>query len=321
MKTGPLCVEKGVGYTTWKPKCRLMECRKPARAARKPPSKYCSDVHGQEFMRRQIGSIQLGPEQVAQPDLGSMGGILTPSDLRAVVEGVGSITEFRNLGNRILAVPQDEDTKSPINGHANGEPKPDVESKDIDYSIDELVKIEKIRKAREELLHHQEMLVARSTFVGLLRQRSKSLVEKFKELDPKGGWKDICGFDSRLSWSDEEFDEWRLSDAGKAALQEGTIEALAASYPRTTDADGDMAMEADEENTMAYWTRGVCNKKRCERHKQWIKVQQQENFFEESAVTRNLAQNEQESRTLSERAVLRMWAEKENAPFHSEQKS
>ncbi|KAJ5239517.1 hypothetical protein N7468_004136 [Penicillium chermesinum] len=307
----PLCVDKGIGVTTWRPKCRLSDCRKPARATCKPPSKYCSDAHGQEFMRRRIESLKLGPQQT--PDLGSMGGIITPGDLKAVLASVKSVDEFRNLGNRILATPAPSDgSEGSTNGEAHNNisktPGLGVEAQNIDYSADELAKLEKIRKEREELLHRKEMLAARSTFVGLLRQRAKSLVEKLKELDPKGGWKDICGFDSRLSWSDEEFDEWRLSDAGKEALEQNTIEAFAASYPRTTDADGDASMGAEEDDQIAYWTRGVCSKKRCERHKQWIKVQQQDIFFEENAVNQGLAQNEQKSRTLNERAVLRMWA-------------
>jgi COMPASS component SPP1 len=148
-----------------------------------------------------------------------------------------------------------------------------------------------------------------------VRQRAKAVVEKLKQNEPKGGWKDICGFDSRLAWADEEFDEWRLSDAGKKALEEGTPDAMAASYPTTTDADGDVAMDSDEkEDVMALLTRGICIKKRCERHKQWVKVQQQDIVFEENAAEQDLKKLEQEARSVAERAVLRKWAEKENVP-------
>ena len=158
------------------------------------------------------------------------------------------------------------------------------------------------------------MLAARTTFVSLLKPRAKGVVEKLKQHEPKGGWKDICGFDSRLSWSDEEFDEWRLSDAGKKALAEGTAEALAVGLSADTDADGDTAMNGDGDDDIAYWTRGVCTKKRCERHKQWVKVQQQDILFEEETAEQDLAKCEEEARSVVERGGMRQWVETDNQP-------
>ena len=146
----------------------------------------------------------------------------------------------------------------------------------------------------------------------LVRQRSKSILEHLKQTDPKGGWKDICGFDARLSWSDEEFDEWRLSEMGAKALEDGSPEALASSYPDATDADGDTAMD-DTKDELETLSRGVCIKKRCERHKQWLKVQQQDAVFEENTLALDLSKCEKEAQTVVERAVLRMWAESDNA--------
>lgn len=164
------------------------------------------------------------------------------------------------------------------------------------------------------------MLEARTNFVGLVRQRAKSILEHLKQTDPKGGWKDICGFDSRLAWSDEEFDEWRFSEAGEKALKDGIPEALAASYPEPTDADGDTAMDGADsgKNDLTTVARGVCTKKRCERHKQWVKVQQQDILFEENTVAQDLSKCETEAHAVVERAVLRMWAEGENAHVNGE---
>jgi COMPASS component SPP1 len=250
-----------------------------------------------------------------------MGGILTPGDLKAAILGVSSVEEFRNLGNQIISTPPESTRGSPTSDVKNETKTPDadklfdVHASGVEYSADEAAKIEKLRQRRDDLLHRKEMLAARSTFVGLVRQRSKAVVEKLKQNEPKGGWKDICGFDSRLAWADEEFDEWRLSEGGKKALEEGTPEAMAASYPTTTDADGDVAMDGDEkEDAMALLTRGICIKKRCERHKQWVKVQQQDIVFEENAAEQDLKKSEQEARSIAERAVLRKWAEKENVP-------
>jgi COMPASS component SPP1 len=252
-----------------------------------------------------------------------MGGILTAGDLKAAIMSAASVQEFRTLGDRIISPPPESTKEESPNAEAKSETpqasdKPNgIEVSEIDYSTGETARLEKLRKSREELLHRKEMLAARSTFVGLLRQRAKGVVEKLKANDPKGGWKDICGFDSRLAWSDEEFDEWRLSDTGKKALVEGTVEALAASYPTNIDGDGDTAMD-NEEDEMAFWTRGICTKKRCERHKQWIKVQQQDIMFEENTADQELSKNESEVRSVAEKAVLRQWAEKENMPSEAQ---
>ncbi|KAJ5953180.1 hypothetical protein N7454_000076 [Penicillium verhagenii] len=311
MKTGPNCSQNGKGCTTWKPMCRLLECRKPARVTQR--SKYCSDDHGHEFMRRQICNLKLVPERKGQEDLGSMGGILTPGDLRAAIMGVTSVEEFRKLGDRILPPSPEPIKKEMTNGdHKEESPKTvdqdfDMDAHNAEYSAEEAAKIEKIRSRRDELIHRKELLAARTTFLNLLRPRAKGIVEKLKQLEPKGGWKDICGFDTRLSWSDEEFDDWRLSEAGKVALAEGTVEAMASSYP-----DNDTPMDDTDEDQISFITRGVCTKKRCERHKQWVKVQQQDMVFEEETTDADLAKYATEARSVAERAVLRRWAEKEN---------
>ncbi|GFF43548.1 set1 complex component spp1 [Aspergillus udagawae] len=316
----PNCKEEGKGWTTWKPMCRLKGCRKPARVTGKNPSKYCSDEHGQEFMRRRIQQLHKTPEDPAKKEweeLGSRGGVLTTGDLHAVVMAVSSAEEFRKLGERIISPPPDEE--DPVTGARSSKKLGlDVDPEGLTYSHDEASKLEQLRKQRDELLHRRDMLNTRSTFMTLIRQRSKSIVEKLKQTDPKGGWKDICGFDTRLAWSDEEFDDWRLSKLGAKALEEGTPEALASSYPDAVDADGDTAMngtktEGEEEDELAKLSRGVCTKKRCERHKQWVKVHQSELLFEENKLKQDLATCEREAQNVVERAVLRMWAEKENA--------
>lgn len=312
----PNCKEQGKGWTTWKPMCRVPACRKPARFNNNNPSKYCSDEHGREFMRlrTQHLNVSSASESKKMEDLGSRGGVLTAGDLKAVIMNVSSAVEFRKLGERIVSLPPDDpdtDTKTKEKKKLGL----DVAPNDLTYSPDESLKLEELRKRRDELLHRKSMLNVRSTFLNLVRQRSKNVLERLKQTEPKGGWKDICGFDSRLAWSDEEFDEWRLSDVGAKALEDGTPEALASSFPRTTDADGDTAMNdvKAEEDDVSSLTRGVCIKKRCERHKQWVKVQQQEILFEEDTVSQDLSKCEKEAQNVVERAVLRMWAEKENS--------
>lgn len=336
---GPNCNKQGKGRTTWKPMCRLFSCRKPARAMAAKPSKYCSDEHGREFMRQHLNLVSgmatrkatatgakkgQGRHQEGKEGLGSRGGVLTIGELKAAVTGVYSVEEFRNLGNRIVSPPPE-----PENPEAEGKKEKsqnngilglDVHPKDLAYSLDEVSKLENLHRRREEVRRRKELLEARNNFIGFVRQRAKSILEHLKKADPKGGWKDICGFDSRLAWSDEEFDEWRFSEAGQKALKDGTPEALAASYPGQTDADGDTAMGGAEndKNDLNSLTRGVCTKKRCERHKQWVKVQQQDILFEGSCVDQDLTKCEREAHIVVERAVLRMWAEGEDVHVNGE---
>ncbi|KAJ9232286.1 hypothetical protein DTO169E5_7588 [Paecilomyces variotii] len=355
----PNCQEQGKGNTTWKPMCRLPECRKPARITKQVLSKYCCDDHGREFMRLKTQHLNLVPAvrtsnnsrstsstrkgdksqrssnlvgeqdpeashaedgaasnedddddmdadvRNATEELGSRGGILTARELKAAISGVSSVEEFRRLGDRIVSPPDDN-----VKDEGGKKLGLDIDPKDLTYTPDEETKIQKLRKRRDELLHRTEMLRARNTFLGLVRQRGKNVLERLKQVDPKGGWKDICGFDTRLSWSDEEFDEWRLSEAGQKALKDGNLEAIPAK-----DADGDTPMEdaSNQENEIGTISRGVCLKKRCERHKQWVKVQQQDIQFEEAMTIQDLAKCEQEAQAVVERAVLRMWAEKDGS--------
>lgn len=252
--------------------------------------------------------------------LSSRGGILTLGELKAAVSGVTSAAEFRRLGDRVVSPPPEtppetERAETETKTENNNKLGLDSHPKDVEYSPDEASKLDKLGKRRSELNHRKKMLETRNNFIGLVRQRSKSILEHLKQTEPKGGWKDICGFDTRLAWSDEEFDEWRLSETGSKALNDGTPEALAASYPEQTDPDGDTAMDGAEsdKNDLITLARGVCTKKRCERHKQWVKVQQQDILFEENTVNQDLAKCEAEAHAIVERAALRMWSEGENA--------
>src|SRR5690606_21498105 len=109
----------------------------------------------------------------------------------------------------------------------------------LTYSGDEEAKLERLRRRRDELLRRQALLRAREQFISLVRQRAKSVLEQLKQQEPKGGWKDICGYDSRLAWNDEEFDEWRQSERGQRALREEKLE------PPEDDNDHDQNGDVD----------------------------------------------------------------------------
>ena len=329
--------------------CRLEGCRKPARLSGKKPSKFCSDEHGKQFMRRALpGGISSGlakdksrrmknradnsanggdsptakrrrksgedddyvdnpmdedeeddDDEETTPRI--RGGKLDSRELKAVVSGVSSVEEFRKLGDAFMSPPatvSPEDdlamkTKLPLGTEPNFTPAEDEQMR-------------KLEGKKEQLARKREALKDKEKLFTLIRQRGKAVLEKMQKSEPK--LKDICGFDSRLSWSEVEFEAWRSSSQGRAALSSGILLA-----PTKTDEDAeergsDVEMkevsgndgEGEDESI-----RGVCQKKRCERHKQWIKLQQQEIRFEEDRMRRENGEIEREIKGVRERAQLR----------------
>ena len=260
---------------------------------------------------------EVDPEEVETEreeleDLGSRGGVLTGSDLKAVVSGVESAKEFRKLGDSILSpLPAGPDANNK-EGEDWEEPTLgldfNLEANLMEFAPDDKEEIAALRNKRDAFRNQAKLLHDRERFITLVRQRAKTVVERLRQADPKGGWKDICGYDSRLAWSDDEFDQWRKSDEGKNALTSGVLDAAAQTTENedTTmrDAEENGDNESNANNTDAI-TRGVCIKKRCERHKQWVKVEQQNNTFEQTTVEEELLNCKDEARVIVEKTVAR----------------
>ncbi|PGH18093.1 hypothetical protein AJ79_00721 [Helicocarpus griseus UAMH5409] len=263
--------------------------------------------------------------------LGSRGGILTRNDLKAAIMGVKSAQEFRGLGDHILPPSAGEKLASTTDiigvtsfktdnttdaSQNDGDLNFDLEAHQFQLTTNERQHIQNLRMKRTELRNQLDMLRNRDTFLTLVRQRAKSILEQLRQADPKSGtstWKDICGYDSRLSWSDEEFNEWRLSDAGKEALRSGILEAP----PLEPDDNGDTEMQdaevdGDDNRTVEKIARGVCIKKRCERHRQWVKVQQQDMQHEERIAREELEKCGNDSKDVMGRIVLRIYGDEDN---------
>lgn len=250
-------------------------------------------------------------------EIGSRGGVLYRNELKTVVSQVKSAREFRTLGESVLP-PPNADADPVAKGSANG-PSADiddseqgfdetyfnVEARNITFTNKEREQVETLRDRRISLRNQLDLLRDREKFLGLVRQHGKTVLERLRQTDPKNGvsaWKDICGFDSRLSWSDEEFDEWRKSDTGKEAFESGILESI--------ENDSDTEMDGtDDTNIIERISRGVCTRKRCERHKQWHRVQQQDLQYEEAIAKQDLAKCEKETKDLIGRVVMRVYAD------------
>ncbi|MCJ1471073.1 hypothetical protein MMC07_009721 [Pseudocyphellaria aurata] len=360
----PNCKSNGIGQTTWKPMCRLETCRDPARVTGSKPSKYCSDAHGQEYMRlrapkrgseetkaasmlsntqnrkrrRSNYTDHFGNEEV-EDDLDTAedantlrGGFLRGPELKTVINGVKSIAEFRQLGEGVLSPPR---TASPDDEDIRMEDAdfPAESKSGITYSADESQQLVEIAAKRENFRATKRMLDDRERFLVLVKSRAKRVLE---ELRQKETVKDICGFDARLAWSDAEFLAWRDSPEGQKALESRMLMApshtitstanhlnpdptsaeiaIGTSLPDTQPTNHhnahateiDLDGEPDEDEV----GRGVCQKRRCERHRAWWKLQQQDVAFEKGEVRLALGRLVMEEKGVRERAVVRCLEER-----------
>lgn len=247
---------------------------------------------------------------------GSRGGVLTTGDLKAAVSITNSADEFRNLGGSVL-MSQPPEIKSRFGSLDNNAiDEIDVEAQNIEFTSEERQQIQTFRDEKAKLRNHADMLRDRDKFLGLVRQQAKHILDRLRHADPKGAtaWKDICGFDPRLSWSDEEFDQWRLSDGGKTALT-GNLELPASANAETDGGGGDTEMADVKEDNVNKIAGGVCIKRRCEQHKQWLKVLQQDILFEQATVKEKLEKCEKNAKEVIEKVVMRIYGGDNTVPL------
>ena len=316
------------------------------------PSKYCSDEHGVEYMRNHaikqdneaqartasnkrkkrrrdnytdhFGNGEVEDMAEFDDDRSHLrGGVLRSRELKALADGVRDISGFRKLGDGVLSPPR---TASPdANGHSA------ASKVIISYTPEELIQLREINAKENILKRRKSMLNHRDRFLILVRARAKRVLEHLRRKEPV---KDICGFDARLSWSDEEFQDWCASPEGIQSLESGMLCAppfknsaakattvpiehgngilppLDYDPPRNTaherSADGVVGQRgAEAEDEEEELGRGVCQKRRCERHKTWWKLQLQDVAFERDEVRQALDRLEVEEKHVRKRALIR----------------
>lgn len=225
------------------------------------------------------------------------GGVLRAGELKALTSGVKDLEEFNKLGEGVLSPPR---TISPdgTDVKMEGEDPMSKEKSKIVHTAEEKSQLEEIATKRLSVRRKRELLEVREKFLVLVKDRSKILLDELKK---KEGFKDVCGFDSRLTWSDEELDSWRASSDGQKALENGIL----APPSTSSDGDGDARMTNGDTGHSDDIGKGACPKKRCERHKQWYKVQQQSIAFEKEECRRDMRQLEAEEKGVGERAMVR----------------
>ena len=314
--------------------CRLEGCREPARQDGDNKSKYCCDEHGLEFMKNRVANQSsetkagertggsrrrrrdnytdhsANVEESAEDDANHIkGGILRPSELKALTDEVKDLKTFRKLGDGVLSPPP---TVSPEGDDVKPEGVMNQEKKDI-YIPEETAQLEEISVKRETVRAHKKMLDDRDRFLLLVTTRAKAVLSELREQDKSVTT--ICGYDWRISWSDDEFNEWRASPEGKSALEKGgslgpptAMEKKEApenneNTAPATNGTGDPQPNGEEEEEEI--GKGVCKRKRCERHKAWLKLMQQEILFETHQARQAMKKLEAEEKGVRDRAMFR----------------
>lgn len=296
--------------------CRLETCRNPARVNNPKPSKYCSDAHGLEYMRIRHSKRDLEEAKVSPPystrnrkrrrdyytdNFGNgdddvvipedpntlRGGVLRDLELKTLANGVKNVAELRQLGEGVLGPIQNSTLE---NGDDSG-------ATEKQFNTSESKQLAEIASKRDKLEARKQMLENRDRFLHLVKSRAKRVLDELRKTETI---KDICGFDSRLSWSDDEFLAWADSSEGQQALKSGVLTAA----PAETVTDSEIQNDAGGEDT-AEIGRGVCQKRRCERHRTWWKLQQQDILFEKGEVRLATGKLGGEEEGVRKRAVVR----------------
>lgn len=291
----PACEKSGkVGQTTWKRMCRRGGCRQPARVAKTKSnpsgSKYCSDECGMRYYSEMLARSRgredpqvkdrssrrktsvVDPENLgADDDLGARGGALSAGEVKALLNASQTANDFRKLGDGVLSPPATPDGKE--------------NKKNSEYTEAETQALQRIHGEKDEARHRHTTLKDRLKFVSLVKQAAARTAAE-KELKAK----EYCGYDPRLEWSIDRFEEWRKSEAGQQAFEQDTLQ------------PADVSSE-DE-------TPGICDRKKCARHHDWNKLTVDDLRFEMQDNGDRMRGLDREEKEIKERAALRAKAGK-----------
>ncbi|CAD0096434.1 unnamed protein product [Aureobasidium mustum] len=275
----PFCEEKGVGETTWKRMCRRNGCNMPALVAK--GSKYCSDRCGVLFFQTLIAERT---RQVTADDLGARGGLISGNELKAILQVYPTAEALHNLNNGPVSPAPGSSSNAIKDESAEDETSHESALNDIERErIDQITHLKATTRARHSLLKD------RAKFVAMLKTVASRLADH-RSVKPK----DLCGYDSRLTWSEEEFSIWRSSEAGQEALR---IESLP--LPSDEDLDNDASMSGISPDP------STCMKKRCNRHYEWAKLDIDHTRFEITQNAQTMQGLDKEEKEIIERARLR----------------
>lgn len=278
----PFCEEKGVGETTWKRMCRRTGCSMPALVSKE--SKFCSDRCGKLFFQTLIAERT---RQVTTDDLGARGGLISGNEVKSILQVCPTAEALHNLNDGPVSPMPGSSPSAVKDEGAEDETLLSHESalNDIERErIDQITHLKATARARHSLYKD------RAKFVAMLKTVASRLADH-RNVKPK----DLCGYDSRLAWSEEEFGAWRSSEAGQEALR---IESLP--LPSDEDLDGDTGMTGVSTSEPS-----TCMKKKCARHYDWARLDMDHTRFELTKNAQKMQGLDKEEKEIIERARLR----------------
>jgi COMPASS component SPP1 len=228
-----------------------------------------------------------------EDDLVNRGFSLRAAEVRAVASTCKSVEEWHNLGRKPATPPPDEAT----------------EKANMIFDDFERHKLGEIELQKVENARRLGILEAREQLLEAVKARSTGITDEVKKTNPK--WKEICGFDPRLAWSEDMFVEWYEKKGGKEIL---SAEKPRIGFPEDTrkPANGNIQVngaqddsDVESDDGKASKKGGVCIRNRCTRHRTWAKSALAEIRFEQDFVKRSVRQTEELQKGLNERGVLR----------------
>lgn len=323
----PRCTETGLGPTTWKRMCRRHGCRMPARTPKpatakkskkeEAASKYCSTACGVQYFKDMVTQTRESSEASPRKprgkknpisalslpdtnDLGPLGGSVNLSELAAITTtNDRGIDEFKRLGEGMLSPPATPASKSTTADSSTLTQQIPRLSATEQENITDLTAKKDTTRARHALLKD------RLKFITLLKQSATTLAES-RGLKPK----EFCGFDDRITWTEDEFAVWRVVPEVVDALRAGRMPRTSSSPLLTSDANTAAAAnretnrnetEAQDEGREA----GLCTKKRCTRHNDWAKLALDDTRFEMSENSEVMRGLDRAEKDVLQRASLR----------------
>lgn len=203
----PNCTKKNLGTSNWKRKCLLPSCKLPALFEKNKVSgnvikrsKYCSPEHGVEWFKLNIEA------HTHDTDDGLRNQAISPAELVAAIRGSGSLSRFKQLGEHIqLATPHSSQSATPADTRTPT-PTPKNEDRDI-YLPEERENLDSFESERMQIYSQLRYIENKATYIDYAKLRASAQ-------------KTICGFDRKLVWDDEEWQNWCDSQEGQRALQE-----------------------------------------------------------------------------------------------------
>ncbi|CCJ28784.1 unnamed protein product [Pneumocystis jirovecii] len=154
--------------------------------------------------------------------------ILEKSEVAALARSVDSVEAFKCLGDSF----------------------PFEDESVMDSEILSLLKL--INMQREEIYERLKQIEMRTIYINYAKDRAKKINE---EIRADGSKKEICALDYRLSWDDDDWNAWVVSDDGKKIFNDGRLE--------------------------GYDLMCIIEKRKCFKHNNWVAIKIEEMELEE----------------------------------------